>query len=125
MTSPRLRHPRQTSAAPDVSLDIVLKTVSPGQSFPATPFDATIQLLSFNARVPEPGMQLSNYASDAIRSHLHLPNTRVIDVESLGEIEFDGEFLVVIDLVIAVRESDIPPNPDDDDECTSSMDSGR
>jgi hypothetical protein len=35
-------------------------------------------------------MQSSNYASDAMRTALHLPNARVIDVDGLGDIEFDG-----------------------------------
>jgi hypothetical protein len=67
-------------------------------------------------------MHSSNHSSDAVRTHVHLSNPRTIDIEPLDPIEFDGAPINqpnfnVAD--IAVRETDIPPNPDDDDECNS------
>lgn len=88
--SPRFAHPTNTTARPSRSTNIIPESLSNAQILPATPFDATIQQLSFNARVPVAGMQSSNYASDAMRTALHLPNSRVIDVDTLDEIEFDG-----------------------------------
>ena len=46
--------------------------------------------LRFEARVPLPGLHSSNYATDAIRSHIHLSNERVIDVEAFEPLDFDG-----------------------------------
>src|ERR1700736_109765 len=88
--SPHFTHPTYPAPRPHFSTDIAPPPHSPSQAFPATPFDATIQVLTFEARVPMPGMHSSNHASDSMRTHLHLPNSRVIDVEPLDPIEFDG-----------------------------------
>jgi hypothetical protein len=75
--------------------------------------------LRFNARVPLPGMHSSNHNSDAVRSALHLPNPRIVDLDPAEPLEFDGPPTCGFELMedITVREMDIPPNPDDDDEC--------
>lgn len=46
--------------------------------------------LRFNARVPLPGMHSSNHNSDAMRSALHLPNPRIVDLDPAEPLEFDG-----------------------------------
>ena len=119
--SVRFTHPTATDVQPILSTSLVSPSSST-ENVPATPLDEVAQCLRFQARVPTPGMHSSNHSSDCIRTHIHLSNPRTIDIEPFEPITFDGSLIpvIVVDVVdIAVRDTDIPPNPDDDDECTS------
>src|SRR5271170_3509501 len=86
----RLPHPTSTTPQPIPSTSLVPPSSSHTQSVPFTPSHEASQSLRFYARVPTPGMHSSNHSSDCVRSHLHLPNPRVVDIDPLSPIEFDG-----------------------------------
>lgn len=86
----RVLHPTSTTPHPATSTSLVAPSSSHTQSVPATPSHEASQSLRFHARVPTPGMHSSNHSSDCMRSHLHLPNPRIVDIDPLSPIEFDG-----------------------------------
>src|SRR5213596_1423484 len=85
----RFRHPSSTDIQPVPSTSLAVPSSPISLNVPLTPFNVS-QTLRYNARVPTPGMHSSNHFSDAVRTHLHLSNTRIIDIEPFEPIEFDG-----------------------------------
>src|SRR5579859_353908 len=129
----RFAHPTSTTPRPTLSTSIFTEDPPVPKNVPATPFNEASQILRFNARVPTAGMHSSNHCSDAVRTELHLSSSCFIDIDAFEKIEFDGTypwlpfpfvktagFGLIVDIV--VREMDIPPNPDDDDECIPLID---
>jgi hypothetical protein len=109
-----------TTARPNPSTSLIPQEPQVPKNVPATPFDEAAQTLRFNARVPTAGMHSSNHSSDAVRTEIHLSSASYIDIDAFEKIEFDGTYhkgsWFMVDIM--VRDMDIPPNPDDDDECT-------
>jgi len=84
----RFSHPRSIDREPAPST-VLVPPLRPSHETGSV-IEEISKTLRFHARVPLPGMHSSNYATDAIRSHVHLSSERVIDVEPFEPIEFDG-----------------------------------
>jgi hypothetical protein len=92
--SPRFTYSSSSSSRPLPSTSLCPASSS-SAPIPPTPYDATIQLLAKSARVPTPGLHSSRHNSDTVRSGIHISTERVIDIDPVDPLEFDGICLFV------------------------------